>query len=452
MLNQFVINGLFWLPEEPQRRVAGILTYNPGSPSTLELIGSLKEFLQINQFFTPEIILGISLDGRPITLYRCFEKNSRFSSGGPLVTDFIVFTILIGVHFQSPQDIKFKRMYFDFSGLREWLGINPITRGSGKRTWQIKYKKPKQIRLFSSKPYNIFVATSAKSSADAGSASIDYEHSIGVSFRSSQKLDKYLQVMSDIRNFLSLCTRGAAYPIDIDGRSSANSYRHNNRVNYRSIKVYQGFAFLPSTIEKIRKQDMLFALDSVQERSNELFQNWFSKSELLKPMYNLYFSIIYNTYLYTENEFLSLIQAIEYYHRATMPGSELPKGEHRARIKQIADNVPKEYKSWVKEKLQYSNEFTLKKRIESLCLSFSDTIGTLASDNFVTRVVDTRNYMAHYNERLKLKAAQGEELDTLAQKLRVLLELCLLKEMGFYLEEIKTIAKNNRDMNQYLNL
>ena len=153
MLEQIVVNGLFWLPEMPERRVAGILTYDPAGNSTLALIGSLKEFAQINEFFTPDIILGISLDGKPITLYRCFEKSSRFSSGGPLVTDFHVLTILIGAHFQSAQDIKFRRMYFEFSGLREWIGINPVTRKGGKNTWQIKYKRPKQIRLFSSNKY-----------------------------------------------------------------------------------------------------------------------------------------------------------------------------------------------------------------------------------------------------------------------------------------------------------
>jgi hypothetical protein len=69
MLKQFVINGLFWLPERSDRKVPGILTYDPGGSSTLALIGSLKDFMQINQVFIPEIILGVSLDGQAITLY-----------------------------------------------------------------------------------------------------------------------------------------------------------------------------------------------------------------------------------------------------------------------------------------------------------------------------------------------------------------------------------------------
>ena len=58
-------------------------------------------------------------------------------------------------------------------------------------------------------------------------------------------------------------------------------------------------------------------------------------------------------------------------------------------------------------------------------------------------MVDTRNYQTHHDEDLKERAADGEDLYRLTQKLKMLLEVCLLTEIGFNLEEIKALFLRN---------
>jgi len=62
---------------------------------------------------------------------------------------------------------------------------------------------------------------------------------------------------------------------------------------------------------------------------------------------------------------------------------------------------------------------------------------------FIEKVVDTRNYQTHHDEDLKERAVGGEELYHLTQKLKVLLEVCLLTELGFSSEEIKGLFSRN---------
>lgn len=59
--------------------------------------------------------------------------------------------------------------------------------------------------------------------------------------------------------------------------------------------------------------------------------------------------------------------------------------------------------------------------------------------SFINKVVNTRNYLTHYDQGLKNQAAGDEELVHIIQKLKLLMEICLLSELGFSLDEIKSL-------------
>lgn len=54
-----------------------------------------------------------------------------------------------------------------------------------------------------------------------------------------------------------------------------------------------------------------------------------------------------------------------------------------------------------------------------------------ARAEFVQKVVATRNYQTHFDENKKDKAARGKEFHHVAQQLKLLLEACLMEEIGF---------------------
>jgi hypothetical protein len=62
-------------------------------------------------------------------------------------------------------------------------------------------------------------------------------------------------------------------------------------------------------------------------------------------------------------------------------------------------------------------------------------------DSFVTKVVDTRNYVAHYDKRMQKRAATIEEMAQLCQKLRCLLEAVMLDELGFDQPKIRELME-----------
>ena len=101
------------------------------------------------------------------------------------------------------------------------------------------------------------------------------------------------------------------------------------------------------------------------------FRNWFAKADWLDPVCALYFGTLYNPSRYLDLNFLSLVHAIEAYHRRGSDETDKPAGEHEARLKEILDAAPAAYRDWLGEKLRYSNELSLRRRLKLNCCSRS---------------------------------------------------------------------------------
>lgn len=134
-----------------------------------------------------------------------------------------------------------------------------------------------------------------------------------------------------------------------------------------------------------------------------------------------------------------------------MQKPDLPKEAHEKRVEEILGSALEEHKSWLERKLKVVNEPSLDQRLHEILKrhrGISDfVVGKEgeARDEFVKKVVATRNYRTHFDESKKDKAAQGvEELYRISRQLRLLLEACLMQEIGFDPEETKAAISGMR--------
>jgi hypothetical protein len=162
---------------------------------------------------------------------------------------------------------------------------------------------------------------------------------------------------------------------------------------------------------RIISHEMLFSFVDIAEDFEKCLRNWFRKSEILRPVYDLYFGTLYAPSPYMEPEFLSIIQAMESYHR---------------RI--------------------YGKTLSLRKRLEETWQKYADVMDRLIDDHnqFIDDLVNTRNYLTHYDKKKRAKAKHGRELFVLTQKVRSMLQACLLTELGLSMEMIKCLMPRSR--------
>ena len=88
---------------------------------------------------------------------------------------------------------------------------------------------------------------------------------------------------------------------------------------------------------------------------------------------------------------------------------------------------------WLKEKLAFANEPTLKNRLEDLIETYSFAYFNERVNNretFCKQAKDSRNYYTHFNKDLLRKALNGKELFDLTENLKLLLFSAVFKSIG----------------------
>ena len=154
--------------------------------------------------------------------------------------------------------------------------------------------------------------------------------------------------------------------------------------------------------------------------------------------------------MYLQHEFLSIIQAIESYHRRIHNGKYLSDIDYEkiydTLVEAISKEVDKDLKESLKQKLKYHNEFSLRKRLKEI-LKKCGVVVNLSNQyptEFVEDVVNTRNFLTHYDKSIEFKVKSGADLYQLVQKLKFILEICFLIELEIPKERIRSLASRNQ--------
>lgn len=462
MIEEFEYDGMWWLPEKPNNKVSGKLKFHPVEGLKLQLIGSFKELKDFNTFLQPLIILGIISNGGVITLYKCYESQSHMSVLGFLSSSFIASVAFLGCHFRKEEEIRFDFLSLNYSHLEEWTGITGFqfkmeTDSKNHLTkHEVIYSFPEKVEAKIGN-LSIFFDYNFTSGGDR-LKEVNLKHTTFIKIKPSKSLhfNDYQDVCYHIQNFLSLAIGKAVFPVIIKGKSERCSTKsQNGKAVYPDIFIYYATNSLLEISSKIYPFDMLFTFRDISDKFESILKNWFEKAEMLKPVYDLYFGTLYNPRMYLQHKFLSMTQAVEAYHRRKFEGKYLSDEDYEPiqdRFKDIIKKLDVEasFKEALKSKLKYGNEYSLRKRLKDLFVAYQEITQNFIKDedNFINRVIDTRNYLTHYDKKLR-SIANGKDLYCITQKLKIILQTCLLYELGFDRKEIKSIFLRNRRYRDY---
>lgn len=433
-MEKFEMQGIWWLPDDSENYLTGILKFNSENGANLELIGRLSDFEE----YETKIILGKTSDGKNITLYKCFEINSTISSPGFPTTKIYASIIFEGVHFNSEEDIRFKEISCRYTNLDEWAWMRGIQIDiPTTNKLEISYSLPSKVGAKIEDGYEIEIYPETKlPSLRLVEKESSIIQKIYVKLINSElnSFDEHLHKLQHMKNFISFGVGEPVTIIDLFGETEVNRETYEGNIYFPKVKIYFSVKKSSEEYKAIIPSFMLFNLSYIKDDFSDFINRWFDRYEMLNPVFNLYFGMLYNPDMYIEQKFQSLIHAIESLHRRTRKNNEIEQVEHEKRITTILESVDEEQKKWLEGKLAYSNEPTLRNRLREL-LTESATILKLTSrnkkDSFICKVCDTRNYFTHYDTSLASRAALGEELISICARLKIIIEFNLLIEIGF---------------------
>ena len=458
MLESFEHTGYWYLPADPTSRVAGILRYSPTEGVTLELAGLLLHAFAFLQAGMRVTILGDILHGGPITLLEARMTSAQITvqpseaASSSFTADFLI----LGTHFGHTSEIQFRAISVRFDHLDLWADLPAITQNVANRSGNMtaRYVQPKPILLAEADDLQVRLVSRINETwpLDATYESLlRQEMWIDFTFREPQLFRTCLEIMTAIQLLLAFGVGSEVHPMQIRAYLP-NARKKNNARSQDPIQIFYSLGRNARVLKRINPDDMLFTLPDTGDQLSAIGTRFLQTNigAQLRPAYALYFATLYNEQMTAEPRFITLMQALEVYHRRISTETLLPADKFQEKVSAILDHLRQRFNSdirgWVKGRLKYGNELPLELRITRILAE----LGNLTDDfidnasTFAKVAADNRNYYTHYSEELRSKALVGEDLDDLCTSVKYLLETCFLVQLGFARDDIRELIRRKR--------
>lgn len=440
MLNEFQIKGYWWLPNS-EEQVSGILFYHQDK-IVLELMGTLSK--ESDAFETAgsnnTIILGFSDKGEDFTLMNAFILNTTFSSPGFSTETYIIDSFIVGGHFNTLKEMSFHSLVVNPTYFSKWIGKSHFIKHRSKSKLEsISFKEPNLFKVYV-EPLNAFIEEESSNSSTYTNDSLEFIFKGGFKIIPDelQSFDWLSNVMNRLNGLYTLFIN---YPTYFENIVFYGEVEPEHEIpTYRKKYSYFQTQIGMKIREKFNRHDAVIGYVKISDNLGSIFNSWFEKQDNLKTILDLYLSDFYIT-SNLETRFLNAVQTLEIYHRRTFEGEYFEKAaylEHTSRLTEyIQCELPEELAEKIAGMLIHGNEYSLSKRLKELVSNLeADTKKFLFGnrnnrDKFVQQLVDTRNYLTHYDKEGKMNLIDDTtEIYYTVQRLKALTTLILFKEIG----------------------
>ncbi len=459
-MESFEHTGIWWLPEEPEQRLAGILSFDPkvGGKLALTFEQPVHKGLgsEVDLYWEFPIVLG-QMNGIAVTLKDCTVGSPwRTNYGVCFTTQTITIyakTIFKGYHFNKIEDIVFEALSVSYTYLGKWMkqrsfeidkefgGVRPVS--APLEPVEISLNDHLKI-YFWYKPNDEWDLTEAGVPLQGGVTLITIAPKGRLHYDIGD--DNYFGfINSHLRDLLTFATGEPNYPFDIQSIVKTMD-------RYRAIDIYYQIpGYDPEAIQSL-EMFFTFRFADVEGSFPKYLLNWICVSKELRSVCVLYFKSYYQRNLDLETQFLFLARALEGYHRQLYGGTYLSKEKYEpiaaALIKAICEqDLTESHKAKLKNAIKYGNEYSLRKRLKTICDKIErdhrEVFKELLEDpkDFISKVVETRNNLIHLDGS-STDAIPEDKLPEYIRKMRRLLRLCFLVEMGLQPDDIKTLRQH----------
>jgi hypothetical protein len=379
----------------------------------------------------------------------------QMSSHGIPTTIYRPSAALLGARFTEGEELTFDEISLVTSDLDTWVSASGISWSHtmnddptlGLKAIDLHFEPPESIPIPLDEGAEARIDFSyAQSGIQPVPSKATVSQSAALHLRHPEHftLDGVGEAVGRIRNFLSLAIGRTQTVVSITAfRDDLLRPGSNHRQPVDLVWELQHNPELPT--RPVHPHEMLFSLPEAKPSISEVMRSWLARQDVLRPVFNLYFGVLYHPNMYLDVRFLAYAQAIETYDFRRREATDLPPEEHEHRLEAVLAPAPDEYRGWLEQQLKNSNTLSLRRRVRDVlaeCPTVRDKIiGATSNERkvFINRFIDSRNYYTHYNPELEGRAATGAALYLLVIQLQAIIEMCLLRELHFDCEEIDSI-------------
>lgn len=413
---RFEISGEWFVPEQ-ETRLSGTLSWTNGR-ARLALGGAFSPLhgeIHGDDSANYPLIHGIGSNGRAYTVIDGLQSNvsMNISAGRLTQTETITSSIVVCGALASKASL-YSKFRMRLPGLQMWLSRNGAS-------WTIHEKTADTPSAMSYKFDGLETETFVISAIDAelgweiervfaGDMNTDFSIKTAgfllISPKLPQTYEWFFEQMTTATTLLSFLAGDSMAPDHLEGflddGTGVEIYVALREPKCCHLKDSHGFYML--------RPAMGVAFDVVFSKWFELYDSILMPSQLARSIFN-------SEELWLHVEFLSLMQALEGFHRATMSGLYCTEAEYEeveaVLVNSIPHHVQQDHRAALKSKIRYGNEISLRRRLNDLAnrLELSLRKFIFGGNGTVPQTwVDTRNYYTHWDEAARDNVLDGAEM------------------------------------------
>ena len=445
-MKHFKSSGLWFPGEDSANAVVGTLHYDSEGLS-LKLLGSFREGWSAGQELYPAIrgVVDENPYGTFVTLLDCTRIHSRISMPGITSETIRCGRALIGISHLPDKPSRFETLEVSFSYLTDWVGQTGIKfHVTPDSSYTLFYTDPERLSFpFGAK----VISLAARRGISRGThhVSFDEESIIRMGpmgdYPPTDLGGGHVQVLQNLLTFAT------------DTPNGIEDLAYCGTENEQGIKPAYNLVFEPifrlkSDIQTLHFTDMLFTVADCQEHNPDIFQNWLDFANRNPAFCTVYFANLYAEPPFLNDKFVSLMQAFTLLIPSIKQVSERTKlflNEVEAALQSCYGQ--EEWKL-LGQFIPTGPEIEMPLHLLHLLQENADTLGPLIEDmpRFVSSVSDT---LAFFKRRSpgERSAFQGADLLHATLKIRMLIKVLILKELGFDEKVIKSLVLRNNRIN-----
>lgn len=414
-----LFKGYWFLPSNPDRQVAGVLTVEPDGRAILEMLGSFEEVR----------VLGIDVSNQPAIWGQCYDADRKKGISITLLNCSASYTInwglgfplvrysgqiaLLGIHVLSERDPQFCRSLIHFKELSVWCPPETIKTVYKEDSITITVDKTRGEEAELS---SIFLEDGLELKLKKGASfwtdhlqayRIEPETYIEI-LKDGMMAGQVLTVvrrLEDFFSFAALCplTHGRVTLFseqEVQELEDGEKYYHPIEMITRLDNNTSGPGIKPHSI--------LIKYKDIASDFGQMFKRYYSDPAIKQIWANMLASLERRR-VFTSNDFLNVVQAVDGFS------------------------------------LRFREESSFLSQLQALKKEFSDIDKLTLTDKDLIAVRGSRHYFSHIlrmDEKEKKQAVDGIELYRLTEKLRILLICCLLSFLGMDNDRINSVLNH----------
>jgi hypothetical protein len=439
-MKSFEQRGVWWTPADPRRQRVGTLHFDPLDGATLKLIVPAEKPDLFPELESYELLFGLTTDGKAITLVRCHDRSSTGTLGKtPRPLEIFANEVIVGSHC-TVSDPLLSSVFATYRHLNEWYGRSGMSVDSAVKPpdWAARYSSADPVIVHDDGRFRLSIRSRMSGSFGRHRARMRERIRIEIEAVTPTPLSEFRQLVHACGDFLSIACFALSNTRTMILEFPATDTTPKHSASFHAVPIYKNRAS-----RAWQGAHMLFHYSDIEDRAQAIFGAWLSQREKLHAARALYFAGVYGGG-FVETKLLALTQAAEAFHRRFHPpGVFMDPARFQAEVlKPLKAAIPacvdSSFRQSLRDRLKFANEHSLRRRMNDLVDEHAEALKALVESpkDWVSPIVDHRNEFTHFPTEIEPNAERPERPDPerilrYNFVLRLLLEACFLKAMGF---------------------